>query len=215
MECRCEYCLSGSLQVRFRWHLRESLRNKDGQAVKTARLFLNYRDLSIGPVINVHIKDTESPTHPAFYSVELPYLAAMCVEQTILWWLTLRGNQSLAKSGLYEQMNDREKLECLWFPYCTFSATGEAVAIETKLQIIEMASLKPSQLYSQSIKFLTPIPNTPTPKRYMPVGQYGKRGRYDPGPVFGHGNQLFDLRPPTTDQKNHTIGSQRTGMFVA
>ena len=205
MDCHCEYCLSGSSHIRFRWHLRESLRNKDGWAVKTAWLCLNYRDLSIGPVVNVHLRDTESPTYPAFYSVELPYLAAMYVEQMILWWLTLRGNKSLATSGLYGEMNDREKLEGLWFPHCTFSTTGEAVAIETKLQIIEIATLKPSQLYSQSIKFLTPIPNNPTPKQYIPVRQYGKRGRYDPGPVFGYGNQLFDLRPPTTDQKNHTI----------
>jgi len=187
--------------------LRESLQNNDGWAMKKARLCLYYGEVSIGPVINLHIKDSKDPPCSAFYEVTLSYLAAMYIEQTILWWLHLRGNVNLAVSGLYERMREKEKLSDLWFPYCTFSASGEADAIETKLRIMEIATVEPAELYLQSINFLTPLPNNPTPRQYIPSSDYGKRGRYDPGPVFGCGNQLFDLYPQTTDQGNHAMGN--------
>ena len=207
MSCHCEHCRTGSAYIRFRWHLRESLRKNDGWAMKEARLCLHYGEVSIGPVINLHIRDSEDSPRPAFYEVTLPYLAAMYIEQTIIWWLHLRGNMNLAISGLYERMREKEKLSGLWFPYCTFSASGEAVAIETKLRIMEIVTIEPTALYLQSINFLTPLPNSPTPSRYIPSSEYGKRGRYDPGPVFGCGNQLFDLYPQATNQTSHTIGN--------
>tara|TARA_Y100001970_G_scaffold144323_1_gene177240 strand:+ start:495 stop:890 length:396 start_codon:yes stop_codon:yes gene_type:complete len=127
----------------------------------------------------------------------------MYIEQAVIWWLHLRGNVNLAVSGLYEQMHEKDKLSGLWFPYSTFSASGEAVAIETKLRIIEIATMEPNALHSQSINFLASLPNKPTPRQYVPSKKSGKRGRYDPGPVFGYGNQIFDLY--SQEINKHTI----------
>ena len=195
MSCHCEHCQTGSSYIRFRWHLRESLRKNDGWAMKQARLCLSYGEISIGPVINLRIRDDDDSPHPAFYEITLSYLTAMFVEQMMIWWLHLRGNAELATSGLYKQMKESEKLSGLWPPYSTFSASGEAVAIEGKLHIAKIAAGDPTTLYMQSMQFLTPVPNSPTPKQYVLASDYGKRGRYDPGPVFGCGTQLSDLYP--------------------
>jgi len=163
--------------------------------MKKAKLCLSYGEISIGPVINLRIRDDDGPSYTAFYEITLSYLTAMFVEQVMIWWLHLRGNTELAGSGLYKRMKDSEKLSGLWPPYSTFSTSGEAIAIEGKLHIIKMAGTDPATLHWQILKFLTPLPNSPTPKQYVVAGDYGKRGRYDPGPVFGWGTQLSDLYP--------------------
>jgi len=175
--------------------------------MKETKLCLNYGEISIGPVISLCIQDDEEPPRPAFYEVRLPYLTAMFIEQVVIWWLHLRGNTNLATSGLYRRMRESEKLSGLWFPYCTFTASGEAVAIETKLQIMKITAVDPTALYLQSIKSLTPLPNSPTPIQYIPAEDYGKRGRYDPGPVFGCGTQLFDLFPTANKEITATKSS--------
>ena len=175
--------------------------------MKKARLCLSYGKISIGPVINLRIRDDDGSPQSAFYEVRLPYLTAMFIEQVVIWWLHLRGNTNLATSGLYRRMRESEKLSGLWFPYCTFTASGEAVAIETKLQIMKITAVDPTALYLQSIKSLTPLPNSPTPIQYIPAEDYGKRGRYDPGPVFGCGTQLFDLFPTANKEITATKSS--------
>ena len=166
--------------------------------MKKAKLCLHYGEVSIGPVVALHVQDVGDSTHSVFYETTLPYLITMYIEQAVIWWLHLRGNVNLAVSGLYEQMHEKDKLSGLWFPYSTFSAAGEAVAIESKLRIIEIATMEPNELYSRSISFLASLPNSPTPRQYVPSNESGKRGRYDPGPVFGYGNQIFDLYPQET-----------------
>ena len=163
--------------------------------MKKARLCLSYGEVSIGPVINLRIRDDDDSAYSAFYEITLSYLTAMFVEQVMIWWFHLRGNTELATSGLYKRMKESEKLSGLWPPYSTFSTSGEAIAIEGKLHIAKIVATDPKALYMQSMSFLTPLPNSPTPKQYVFASDYGKRGRYDPGPVFGWGTQLSDLYP--------------------
>ena len=143
MNCHCEHCRTGSSYIRFRWHLRESLRNNDGWARKKAKLCLSFGEISIGPVINLRIRDDDGPSYTVFYEITLSYLTAMFVEQVMIWWLHLRGNTELAASGLYKRMKDSEKLSGLWPPYSTFSTSGEAIAIEGKLHIAKIVATDP------------------------------------------------------------------------
>ncbi len=113
--------------------------------MKKARLCLSYEEISIGPVINLRIRDHDSSPYSAFYEITLSYLTAMFVEQVMIWWFHLRGNTELATSGLYKRMKESEKLSGLWPPYSTFSASGEATAIEGKLHIAKIVATGSSE----------------------------------------------------------------------
>ena len=97
----------------------------------------------------------------------------------------MSGNKNLAETALYNNLKDSEKLSGVWPPHFSFLVNGEAAAIEAKVQIKRLLRVNRVDLFRESIFFLRPIPNDPTKEQYVPPERQGKRGKYDPGPVFG------------------------------
>ncbi len=171
--------------VILRWELRESLRLNNQQAQKEVAVSLFYSELSIGPVLAISIAGNLPTTFPAFCSVKLPRLTAAYVQHVLIWWLTLRDNPNLGESGIYNNLHDEEKIAGIWNPHSSFLVAGEATAIETKLQLRKFVNMDSNSLFRESSKFLNPLGNNPTRKLYVSRDNLGKRGKFDPGPVFG------------------------------
>ncbi|MEG3585747.1 MAG: hypothetical protein VX353_00475 [Actinomycetota bacterium] len=169
----------------FRWQFRDMLRSKKYDQEMTATLLLSYSKLSIGPVLSVSVADNSSQKSGSFYSVELPQLIATYIQHVLVWWLTLRGSQNLGESGVYGNLTDEEKIGGAWSPHFSFLVNGESTAIETKIQIRKILETGLSALRTGSQEFLRPLPNDPTKKQYISPENRGKRGKFDPGPVFG------------------------------
>ncbi len=171
--------------VILRWELRESLRLNNRQAQKEVAVSLFYSELSIGPVLAISIAGDLPTTLSAFCSVELPRLTAAYVQHVLIWWLTLGDNPNLGESGIYNDLHDEEKIAGIWNPHSSFLVAGEATAIETKLQLRKFVDMDSNSLFRESFKFLSPLGNDPTRKLYVSPDKLGKRGKFDPGPVFG------------------------------
>ena len=169
----------------FRWQFRDMLRSKKYDQEMTATLLLSYSKLSIGPVLSDSVADNSSQKSGSFYSVELPQLIATYIQHVLVWWLTLRGDQNLGESGTYRNLTDEEKIDRTWSPHFSFLVNGESTAIETKVQIQKILEAELSPLCTEIQDFLRPLPNDPTRNQYISPEKRGKRGKFDPGPVFG------------------------------
>ena len=168
-----------------RWQFREILRSCDYQDQTVVRLSLFYSQLSIGPVLAIAVTQNLPQTRTVFYSVELLPLIAAYIQHILTWSLTLRNNQNVGESGIYNKLTDEEKIVGTWSPHFSFLVNGESAAIETKLQIRKILDIEPNSLRNESFRFLRPLTNDPTEKRYVTPNNRGKRGKFDPGPVFG------------------------------
>ena len=171
--------------IPFRWQFRDMLRSSEYDQKITAELLLSYSKLSIGPVLSISVAHNPLQKSGFFYSIELPQLIAIYIQHVLVWWLTLRGNQNLGESGAYGNLTDEEKIDRAWSPHFSFLVNGEATAIETKIQIQKILETGLSSLCAEIQNFLRPLPNDPTKNQYISPEKRGKRGKFDPGPVFG------------------------------
>lgn len=174
-----------SQHIPFRWQFRDMLRSNKYDQKIMAELLLSYSKLSIGPVLSVSVTHSPSQKSGFFYSIELPQLIATYIQHVLVWWLTLRGDQNLGESGTYRNLTDEEKIDRTWSPHFSFLVNGESTAIETKVQIQKILEAELSPLCTEIQDFLRPLSNDPTRKQYVSPEKRGKRGKFDPGPVFG------------------------------
>jgi len=175
-----------SLSEISRWEMRSQFRdNPQHEFNQQIDIFLYYDELSIGPVLAITTEvNTECIPKP-FHTFTAPILVAKYIQHLLVWWLTLTGNKNLAEAGLYNDLLNHEKLSECWIPHFSFLVNGEATAIETKVNAGKLLRLENSDLLQRVECFLDPIPNDPTKAQYIPPERQGKRGKYDPGPVFG------------------------------
>ena len=169
-----------------RWEIRNLHQSDADQKLKQkTNLSLYYSDLSIGPVLAISTDiDTTHKLKP-FYTFKAPFIFAKYTQHLLVWSLTLTGNQNLAETALYNNLQEHEKIVQCWSPHFSFLVNGEATAIETKINTQKLLRLSESDLLKKISYFLKPIPNDPTKEQYTPPKRQGKRGKYDPGPVFG------------------------------
>ena len=169
-----------------RWQMRNLYREQAQLRVgPKADLVLSYSELSIGPVFSVSTQPSKIKDFTPFHTFDLPIVLATYIQHLLVWSLTLSGNKNLAETALYNNLKDSEKLSGAWPPHFSFLVNGEAAAIEAKVQIKRLLRVNRADLFRESIFFLRPIPNDPTKEQYVPPERQGKRGKYDPGPVFG------------------------------
>ena len=169
-----------------RWQMRNLYREQAQLRVgPKADLVLSYSELSIGPVFSVSTQPSKIKDFAPFHIFKLPIVLATYIQHLLVWSLTLSGNKNLAETALYNNLKDSEKLSGVWPPHFSFLVNGEAAAIEAKVQIKRLLRVNRADLFRESIFFLRPIPNDPTKEQYVPPERQGKRGKYDPGPVFG------------------------------
>lgn len=169
-----------------RWEMRNLLKNNKGQELKEKiDLCLYYSELSIGPVLAISTGIKLTGKIDPFHAFKAPVMSARYIQHLLVWWLTLTGNKNLAETALYNNLRDHEKLLGCWSPHFSFLVSGEATAIETKVNTRKLLHIQESELLQKITYFLKPISNDPTKKQYIPPERQGKRGKYDPGPVFG------------------------------
>ena len=169
-----------------RWEMRNLYQSDAGQKLKRkTSLSLHYSELSIGPVLAISTDiDTTHKLKP-FYTFTTPLVFAKYIQHLLVWSLTLTGNQNLAETALYNNLQEHERIMQCWSPHFSFLVNGEATAIEAKVNTKKLLRLSESDLLEKASHFLKPIPNDPTKEQYIPPERQGKRGKYDPGPVFG------------------------------
>ena len=169
-----------------RWEMRNLLKNNKGQELKEKiDLCLYYSELSIGPVLAISTGIKLADKIDPFHTFKAPVMSARYIQHLLVWWLTLTGNKNLAETALYNNLRNHEKLLGSWSPHFSFLVSGEATAIETKVNTRKLLHIQESELLQKITYFLKPISNDPTKKQYIPPERQGKRGKYDPGPVFG------------------------------
>ena len=169
-----------------RWEMRKLCQSDTGQKLKRkAKLSLHYSELSIGPVLAISTDIDATHKLKPFYTFKTPFVFAKYIQHLLVWSLTLAGNQNLAETALYNNLQEHEKIMQCCSPHFSFLVNGEATAIETKVNTQRLLRLSESDLLEKVSYFLKPIPNDPTKEQYIPPERQGKRGKYDPGPVFG------------------------------
>ena len=182
-----------------RWEMRNLYQSDTGQRLKQrTSLSLHYSELSIGPVLGISTDIDTTHNLTPFYTFKAPFIFAKYIQHLLVWSLTLTGNQNLAETALYNDLQEHEKLMQCCSPHFAFLVNGEATAIETKVNTKKLLRLSESDLLEKVSYFLKPIPNDPTKELYIPPERQGKRGKYDPGPVFGTSIDLlrteFDIQ---------------------
>tara|TARA_B100000035_G_scaffold277350_1_gene255593 strand:- start:464 stop:1177 length:714 start_codon:yes stop_codon:yes gene_type:complete len=175
-----------SLTEISRWEMRNLHRENPGQEfTQQIDISLYYAELSIGPVLSIATGSNMEHMLKPFQTFTAPIVVAKYIQHLLVWWLTLTGNKNLAEAALYNNLLDHEKLSGCWLPHFSFLVNGEATAIEAKVNARKLLCLNESDLLEKVSHFLKPIPNDPTKEQYIPPEKQGKRGKYDPGPVFG------------------------------
>ena len=166
--------------------MRNLYQSDAGQKLKRkTSLSLHYSELSIGPVLAISTDIDATHKLKPFYTFTAPLVFAKYIQHLLVWSLTLTGNQNLAETALYNNLQEHEKIMQCWSPHFSFLVNGEATAIEAKVNTKKLLRLSESDLLEKVSHFLKPIPNDPTKEQYIPPERQGKRGKYDPGPVFG------------------------------
>ena len=98
-----------------RWEMRNLYQSDAGQKLKRkTSLSLHYSELSIGPVLAISTDiDTTHKLKP-FYTFTTPLVFAKYIQHLLVWSLTLTGNQNLAETALYNNLQEHEKImQCL------------------------------------------------------------------------------------------------------